>query len=133
MNIQTRMDQIKSEIVEAISTEFKNTLERMLDKVSKTVKKMEENESLDDYDLDVDSFVTNAMTRLEKEIFSSLDKIKSVKGSKKAKRDPNAPKRPRSSYILFSSDNRSDVKSDNPNLSATEITKEDVPLVFRLQ
>jgi hypothetical protein len=118
------MDQIKSEIIEAFSSELKNTLERLIAKVSKTVKIMKKDESFDDYDFDIDSFVSNSTSRIEKEIVSSLDKIKSIKGTKKPKRDPNAPKRPRSSYILFSSDNRSDVKSDNPDMSATEITKE---------
>lgn len=41
-------------------------------------------------------------------------------GRKKTK-DPNAPKKPRSSYIFFCEDNRPSVKSKNPTLSNTEI------------
>ena len=41
----------------------------------------------------------------------------------KPKRDPNKPKRPVSSYILFCNDLREEIKSKYPNLSFGEINK----------
>lgn len=46
----------------------------------------------------------------------------STGGKSKKKKDPNAPKRPSSSYILFCGEKRDDVKKANPKMSATEIT-----------
>ncbi|KAJ9528945.1 hypothetical protein QJQ45_000486 [Haematococcus lacustris] len=40
------------------------------------------------------------------------------------KKDPNAPKRPMSSYMLWCQDNRDRIKTDNPDMKATEITSE---------
>merc|ERR1712244_125694 len=45
------------------------------------------------------------------------------KSPKKAK-DPNAPKRPMTSYLLFTKAIRADVKEENPEMKTTEITKE---------
>eukprot|EP01064_Diplonema_japonicum_P026978 TRINITY_DN3864_c2_g1_i1.p1 TRINITY_DN3864_c2_g1~~TRINITY_DN3864_c2_g1_i1.p1 ORF type:complete len:222 (+),score=115.89 TRINITY_DN3864_c2_g1_i1:70-666(+) len=42
----------------------------------------------------------------------------------KGKKDPNAPKRPLSSYMLFCKDERENVKAENPDIKATEILKE---------
>ena len=44
-------------------------------------------------------------------------------GKRKAKkpRDPNAPKRPPSSYLLFQNDVRNELKAKNPNLSNNEL------------
>ena len=41
-----------------------------------------------------------------------------------SKKDKNAPKNPISSYIYFTMEKRSEVKESNPDMSATEITKE---------
>lgn len=41
--------------------------------------------------------------------------------SKASKKDPNAPKKGRSAYILFSMDTRAQVKADFPDLKNTEI------------
>lgn len=40
---------------------------------------------------------------------------------KKAKKDPNAPKRPTSAYMFFAQDQRSKVIAANPNAAFTEI------------
>merc|ERR1712086_1171995 len=40
---------------------------------------------------------------------------------KKKKKDPNAPKRGKSAYILFSSEHRARVKASNPDASAPEM------------
>merc|ERR1711916_376216 len=45
-----------------------------------------------------------------------------VKKERKAK-DPNAPKRPLSSYMLFCQEKREEVKSKNKDAKATEISK----------
>lgn len=42
---------------------------------------------------------------------------------KKKKKDPNAPKRPLSSYMLFCQDHRKEVVKDNPKEPVTEIAK----------
>jgi hypothetical protein len=39
------------------------------------------------------------------------------------KKDPDAPKRPRSAYIFFCTEKRVEVKEDNPELKGTEVTK----------
>lgn len=44
--------------------------------------------------------------------------------SKKAGKDPNAPKRPLSAFFLFSQDERPDIKKKNPSLSVGDIAKE---------
>jgi hypothetical protein len=42
-------------------------------------------------------------------------------GKKKKKRDPNAPKKPASSYLLFMSDFTPQVKMLNPNMTQKEV------------
>jgi len=50
---------------------------------------------------------------------------KSRKTSEEKKlKDPNAPKRPKSSYLFFCEEKRSKVKEANPDMKATEVTKE---------
>ncbi|GAA5862053.1 hypothetical protein JCM3774_006153 [Rhodotorula dairenensis] len=41
----------------------------------------------------------------------------------KPKKDPNAPKRPLSAYMLFSQDKRAEVKEEKPDVSFGEIGK----------
>ena len=43
---------------------------------------------------------------------------------KKSPKDPNAPKRGKSSYLFFCAAERDQVKTDNPDMSAKEITSE---------
>jgi len=53
--------------------------------------------------------------------------IKPIIGQKvnqKPMKDPNAPKKPLSAYFLFSQEERLKVKSENPELSITEVAKE---------
>lgn len=45
------------------------------------------------------------------------------KKAKKAKKDPNAPKRNMSAYFLYSVANRSEVKAQNPDASFGDIAK----------
>jgi hypothetical protein len=44
--------------------------------------------------------------------------------SKKANKDPNAPKRPLSAFFLFSQDERPDIKKKSPSLSVGDMSKE---------
>jgi len=46
------------------------------------------------------------------------------KVNQKPIKDPNAPKKPLSAYFLFSQEERLKVKSENPDLSITEVAKE---------
>ncbi|CAF0957020.1 unnamed protein product [Rotaria sordida] len=52
-----------------------------------------------------------------------MTKSKTIKSNKKSK-DPKAPKRYRSAYILFSIDKRYQIKNENPELSPKEILSE---------
>ena len=44
--------------------------------------------------------------------------------SKKAAKDPNAPKRPLSAFFLFSQDERPHIKAKNPSMSVGDISKQ---------
>ena len=46
-------------------------------------------------------------------------------GSKrtKAKKDPNAPKKPMTPFMLWLKDNRSKIKEDNPGISVIDVGK----------
>jgi hypothetical protein len=53
---------------------------------------------------------------------TEVSKLMGTGGRTKRKKDPNAPKKWKTSYITFCGDQREKVKKDNPNMSATEIT-----------
>jgi len=44
--------------------------------------------------------------------------------AKRAKKDPNAPKRPMNAYMLYSNSVRAKVREENPELSITDVSKE---------
>lgn len=48
-------------------------------------------------------------------------------GGKKKKKDPNAPKKPRSSFVYFSNAKRAEVKAANPDATSGEIVSEAGP------
>jgi len=55
---------------------------------------------------------------------AALDNVDSNKKVKKAsKKDPDAPKRPISSYFYFAADNRDTAKKSNPDATVTDISK----------
>lgn len=64
--------------------------------------------------------VGNLLVDNQKSLQKSFANIKSGK----KKKDPEAPKRGKSSYIFFCIENRDIVKNKNPNMDAKEITKE---------
>jgi len=53
----------------------------------------------------------------------AVEAAKNNKKPKKAKKDPNAPKRPISSYLFFAQDTRPEVVAENPEAKFTEVTK----------
>jgi len=53
---------------------------------------------------------------------SDVDKLSRASRGSKAEKDPNAPRKRRSAYIFYCSANREEVKRENPDLPATEIT-----------
>ena len=42
---------------------------------------------------------------------------------RKGKKDPNAPKRPQSAYFIWLNEHREQIKTDNPGITITEISK----------
>ena len=53
----------------------------------------------------------------------SKSPAKGKKGKAKAKKDPNAPKRPLSSYMIFAGENRAKVVEENPGASIGDVGK----------
>jgi hypothetical protein len=47
-----------------------------------------------------------------------------VQAKKKQKKDPNAPKRPQSAFLLFSNSERANVRADNPEFKLADIGRE---------
>ena len=43
------------------------------------------------------------------------------KKAKRAKKDPNAPKKPMNAYMLYANSMRAQVKEENPDLSVTDV------------
>ena len=49
---------------------------------------------------------------------------KQAKTTKKAKKDDGAPKRPKSAYLIFSTEKREEIKANNPGIAFGDIAKE---------
>jgi hypothetical protein len=99
-------------IVEGITDIFAKLLQQVSGDSSK-VKVSEVMKALD---------VTDIKYELETLITENMPK-KAPSKEKKTK-DPNAPKRPKSSYLFFCDEMRAQIKSDNPDFKAVEVTKE---------
>jgi len=56
-------------------------------------------------------------------IIASAKKPRKEKASKRQKKDPNAPKRAMPAYMIWLSENREAIKSENPGISIGEISK----------
>jgi hypothetical protein len=65
-----------------------------------------------------DSKFQNNLTELIKEKMP-----KATRKREKKLKDPNAPKKPTNTYLLFCADKREEVKETNPEMKATEITQ----------
>lgn len=60
---------------------------------------------------------------LKKEYLVKKAEYDSKHGASKAAKDPNAPKRPMSSYFLFSNEKRAEIKAENPDITFGEVGK----------
>ena len=99
-------------IVEGITDIFAKLLQQVAGESSK-VKVSEVMKALD---------VTDVKSELETLITENMPK--KVSSKEKKLKDPNAPKRPKSSYLFFCDEMRAQVKSDNPEFKAVDVTKE---------
>lgn len=61
---------------------------------------------------------------IKKIVNNKIAESETVTNNGKKKKDPNKPKKPCTPYILFASDMRPQVVSQNPNMSPNEITQE---------
>ncbi|KAI8855342.1 high mobility group box domain-containing protein [Chytridium lagenaria] len=52
-----------------------------------------------------------------------MPKAKSTKVSSRKKKDPNAPKKPMSPYLIWSNENRARIKEENPDAGFGDIGK----------
>jgi len=66
---------------------------------------------------------TEDQERYEREMAAYTASVKSRRRKVKPKKDPNAPKRPRSAYIFFSQAEGKKVREANPGMSGAEATK----------
>jgi len=112
------INNFKTQISEIIKSQFETTLGRLRSKIFQAA------DIEDDFDIDLGKFAENTLKKImdeSEEIFDELKKS-SIK-TPKMKRDPDAPKSSVNSYIMYSRDNRSDIKEENPDMKATDITK----------
>lgn len=49
--------------------------------------------------------------------------MKQIKSKKRVKKDPNAPKKALSAYMLWLNATRDEIKKDNPGITVTELSK----------
>jgi hypothetical protein len=76
---------------------------------------------LSDNEMSQDELLANFLK--QDSIKKLIPKESSTKGKNKKEKDPAAPKRPKSSYIIFCGAKRDEIKKKNPEMKATEITK----------
>lgn len=67
--------------------------------------------------------VANFQTTMPKDSVSRRKSAKDETGSRKKKKDPNAPKRSLSAYMFFANDQRETVRAENPNATFGGIGK----------
>lgn len=84
-------------------------------------------DSDDDSDADVALAGANDMIVSAKSVAAAAaaiaDGVKDSKDLKKKKKDPNAPKKPLTTYILFSNEVRDQLREENPDLAQTDLAK----------
>lgn len=122
MNANTIIENFKSHISEIIREQTLSTLTRLRSKIFNAV------DIEDDFEIDMDKFAENTMKKIIEESSSLFSEVeegikKAAEKVPKLKKDPDAPKAAVNAYILFSRDNRDDVKSENPDMKAIDITK----------
>ena len=116
---------------ELIAKEVEKTLDRLRAKI------FEAAEIEDDIEIDLSKFAQNTakkiissetFTEMVTQITSAVEKVadkpkQKDEKEKKEKKDPQAPKGAKNAFIFFCNENRTQVKTDNSALKATEITK----------
>jgi len=111
----------KTQMSTLIEEEVAKTLDRLRSKIVEAL------EVEDDLEIDMTKFAKNTSKKiLESDILSdAIEEFKKngVKKEKKEKKDPDAPKSSVNSYIIFSRENREQVKKENPDIKSTDITK----------
>jgi len=75
---------------------------------------------LNDNEMSQDELLANFLK--QDSIKKLIPKESSTKGKNKKEKDPAAPKRPKSSYIIFCGAKRDEIKKKNPEMKATQIT-----------
>jgi len=75
---------------------------------------------LNDNEVSQDELLANFLK--QDSIKKLIPKESSTKGKNKKEKDPAAPKRSKSSYIIFCGAKRDEIKKKNPDMKATEIT-----------
>ncbi len=103
-----------------INEDMDSDLEEARKKAKKSKKRAAEEENDDD---DGEASVPKKKAKEKKSSVASEGNPKSKKGSKKKGKDPNAPKRASSSYILFANAHRLQVKEENPDLNFANLNK----------
>ena len=111
----------KVQLGEIIKEEVKNTMSRLRGKICKALE-------VEEVAIDMEKFAENTLKKIMEEssdIFSQTEEeIKKISVKvPKLKKDPDAPKPSVNSYILYSRDNRADVKDESPDMKATDVTK----------
>jgi len=116
VNMQAIIATIKKELSSVIKEEVSKTLNRLREKIFSAI------EVEDDLAIDIEKFATNTEKKILESVSEKMEEIAKTK-EKKEKKDPDAPKAAVNSFILFCRDNREDIKNENPEMKATEITK----------
>jgi hypothetical protein len=113
------MSNFKSQLGDIIKEEVLATMTRLRGKIFNVL------ETEDDLEIDMEKFAQNTLKKIMEESTELFVKTEEElkKKSTKLKKDPEAPKPAVNAYIMFSRDNRSDVKEENPDMKATDVTK----------
>ena len=107
-----------------MTTKFKHNKSSLDELVSEYVVKVLSS-VLNEDDIDsVRSALQENSDGLQNVIVNNIPKQKTEKKTEKKKKDSNAPKRGKSSYIFFCVDKREEIKKANPNMSAKDIIRE---------
>jgi hypothetical protein len=77
----------------------------------------------DNDELDLDSLVKQVKDSLKTSLLDLAKEDGGKKKTKKAKKDPNAPKGALSAFMIFSNETRPKIKSSEPELKLTEVSK----------
>lgn len=70
---------------------------------------------------EVNSYIDSANSEFKELVDKTFESVNTVEKKKANKKDPNAPKRPCTSYIYFSNEVRKDLQTKNPSLKPKEL------------